>query len=970
MRHGAERPAGPRLVGRHRELQLIDGILGQVATDGGGAVVISGDSGVGKTALAREALGRAADRGFVALEGGANPLHGDVAYGPLVQALDRGLRSLDPPDRSRLVADLPALGTLFVGLGLPRPEPLGSPALERTRLFQAVVRLVDRMSRRAPLAILMDDLQWFDRDSVALLAYLTRDLPGLPVLLIGTFATQERDHVRTGQLEHLLQAVRHVRGSAEIELEPLQGDDVRRLCEELLGGSVSDDLADLLASHTAGIPLFARALVDTLRSEQTIRRQDGEWTVPRAVQLPTPPVAQAVIGDRLARCTEDERRLVQLMAVGGGALSWDILGRVIEEGGEEASLVRLIGTGLVTEHVEPTLTYELAHPLIAQVAYGDLAPPRRRRLHARFAQVLSATSSGDVGSLAVHARRALPDIEVARAIEWSVAAGRRALDAYANSEARGHLDAALALLGRAPGRTEILLLCGEARLRLGEIGSAVSAWQEALDAVGHDHARAATIHLMIARALGEVYSEQSEDHVRAGLAAARNADVRDIDVDLLYRSVVNAHRRGEVDRIQEAARQVASAAERVNSDRARALAAAALLTAKVDESDFDGAERMLNAERSVLTRAGGEARMLALLFEGSIATVRGDLPALRRANRDVMDAARRSGLPTAGGRAQLGLFVEAFYSGDWERAQEIATEARLMAEALDHRLTSLLAALLSVILHAYRGEFDEANALIASRGMRRITSDVPAPYAGHIVTGVAIAALEQGEPEAALGALQRVDPPWTSRVLPPWWRVARAEALARLGRSEEARAATSWLTGLGREGTYPAAMAHRIEGLLHLTADEPLRAVNHLGQAGATFRRLGMPFEEARAGIEQAEAALRLGRAGDLGASVEGWLEITAGLGANGYAERARRILHALGRVAPAGPAHTGLTPRQLEIARLVTEGMSNAEIAEALFVSPRTVESHLDHIYTRLGISSRVALATYVTRGDSIGRT
>ncbi|HZD04603.1 MAG TPA: LuxR C-terminal-related transcriptional regulator, partial [Longimicrobiales bacterium] len=204
--------------------------------------------------------------------------------------------------------------------------------------------------------------------------------------------------------------------------------------------------------------------------------------------------------------------------------------------------------------------------------------------------------------------------------------------------------------------------------------------------------------------------------------------------------------------------------------------------------------------------------------------------------------------------------------------------------------------------------------------------------------------------------------PWAAAGFPPWRHVVRAEALARLGRSEQALAAADELAGLGGEGSYPWAMALRIEGLAHDALDEFEEAIASLSRSHVAFSRLGMPFEAARAGIEGAEVALRVGRADGLADPVRKWLDVAVVLGAQRYAARARRLLHALGRPAPATATDGDLTSRQREVAELVAEGLTNAEIARALFISVRTVESHLDHIYTRLGINSRAALASYVT--------
>jgi predicted ATPase len=121
---------------------------------------------MGKTSLAREGLKMARDRGFETLEGRCQPLDRRLAYTPIIEAFGRFLRACEPPRRTHLVMHLPALGRLFDGLDLPHPDPLGDTALEKTRLFEAVLRLLARIATEAPVAVLLDDLHWADTASL------------------------------------------------------------------------------------------------------------------------------------------------------------------------------------------------------------------------------------------------------------------------------------------------------------------------------------------------------------------------------------------------------------------------------------------------------------------------------------------------------------------------------------------------------------------------------------------------------------------------------------------------------------------------------------------------------------------------------------------------------------------------------------------------------------------------------------
>ncbi|HEX6482607.1 MAG TPA: ATP-binding protein, partial [Ktedonobacteraceae bacterium] len=162
------------LVGRSAEIDLLATRLSRAARGQGCAMFLVGEAGIGKTRLAHEALVLAREQGFLVLEGSAYALEGRLAYAPILAAFGPFLRRLDSPRQARLVSGLPDLGRLFTDLRLPAPSPLGDPALEKTRLFEAVARLLERLARKTPVLLFLDDLHWADPASIELLHYLTR----------------------------------------------------------------------------------------------------------------------------------------------------------------------------------------------------------------------------------------------------------------------------------------------------------------------------------------------------------------------------------------------------------------------------------------------------------------------------------------------------------------------------------------------------------------------------------------------------------------------------------------------------------------------------------------------------------------------------------------------------------------------------------------------------------------------------
>jgi predicted ATPase len=218
------------LVGRGAELGALTGTL-EAAADGGACVVaLVGEAGVGKTRLAEELMALAATRGFVTLHAVASPLYADLPYGVVVAALRPLVRTVERGARTRLIEGLPDLGRLFEGLYLPIPTPLGDAGIERTRLFEAVCRLLDRLTREQPVLLVVDDIHWADPASLAVLHYVLQGLVGRRFLLLIT----SRPGISGGELDALLSTLRRSELLIELDIGRLDTSEVTALTRELL----------------------------------------------------------------------------------------------------------------------------------------------------------------------------------------------------------------------------------------------------------------------------------------------------------------------------------------------------------------------------------------------------------------------------------------------------------------------------------------------------------------------------------------------------------------------------------------------------------------------------------------------------------------------------------------------------------------------------------------------------------------
>ncbi|HEY5881677.1 MAG TPA: AAA family ATPase [Nakamurella sp.] len=333
------------LLGRSAELGRVLDALHRAADGAGGTLLLAGEPGIGKTRLATEALTLARRRGFLTLECAAYPLQADLAYAPVLEAFGPYLGGLAAGRVAELVRGLPDLGRLFAGLHLPPPEPLGDAAIERTRLFEAVSRLVERVATEGPLVLLVDDLHWVDASSMELLHYVARSLGTRRVLLIGAYRLDEaRTHPG---LRTMVRSLQRLGLAEELLVDGLGPEPVAALARALLGGEPPAELLVALHDRAAGTPLFVTALLRGLRDTGALFRSGGAWTLGDGSTTAVPRVMRDLVLARLERLGPAERALLELIVVAGDVACPAVLGRVGGQQSDEldAALRRLGESG-------------------------------------------------------------------------------------------------------------------------------------------------------------------------------------------------------------------------------------------------------------------------------------------------------------------------------------------------------------------------------------------------------------------------------------------------------------------------------------------------------------------------------------------------------------------------------------------------------------------------------------------------
>ncbi|MBI2780878.1 MAG: AAA family ATPase [Chloroflexi bacterium] len=974
----------PALVGRQEELTRLKGAMAQAVGGHGATVFLFGEPGVGKSRLAHEVMDAARSEGVCVLQGRAYPLERSLAYGPLVDAFGSHLRGLDRRHLAPLVAGLPHLGRMIGGMPLPESEHLGDAGLEKTRMFEAVARLCERMARESPVLLFLDDLQWADPASLELLHYLARGVAAQRVLILAAYSPDEAS--ANSHVEALVASLERNEIAQRVAVSRLTAEETVTLAEAMLGAEAPPGLLVQLQERTGGTPLFVGLLLQAFVDAGQLRSAGGVWVM-RSGSAVTPPTSiQDLILRRVDRFDGSDRRVLETIAVAGDSISDPLLRATagLDDKHLDEALDRLRAAGIAAEEgTGRDVTYRITHPMIGEVVDRSMADAHRRRIHAALAGAIERDRPDAFEELAPHYRGAGSLLDPDRALEVAIGAGERAIALGAHDAAAGHFGAALAIVrdGRRGDLLPWLLeRLGEAWERIGEGAAAISVWTEAnveyaragaLDGVGR-------VHRLLAMAEWDRgHFEIAGSQLSAGLATLAGSEPSQEVADLQHARLVVAGRLGDLDGFAAAAADLKILATQLGSARASIEADLAAAFLEVAPGRYADARDRLSGVLAAAEAAG--EFLLAQRANGALAMSAyavGDHRAQRRHATAGMELARRLGAPTLELYPRTQLILADLRAGAWDDALSGSAGALALARRLG--IPRQVAGALSVraVILTLRGDVKEAKTSLEQAVSAYGGGDLSDRNIFNITSlAEAMLALEIGQPVRA-SELALVLARSSSVALTG----LRPQTLALLGEAQVAASNAVGALATAREiaqdghGDNPlaAALAVWVEGLAHQALGDAAAASSELAAARRRFEVLDLPFELARTRLEWAHT-IREDQPVEAVSAAQAALSTFDGLRVRRHAARARALMRELG-VRPSSPARRRdggqLSQRELEVARLVAEGLTNGQIAARLVISPRTVGTHLDRMYERLGLASRAALARYVTeQGAEPGR-
>jgi DNA-binding CsgD family transcriptional regulator len=929
------------LVERESELELLGRLLDEAADGRGSLLVLQGPAGIGKSGLLAAARDHADARGFQVVRARGGELERDFPNGVVRQLFEARLAACDDEERAALFAGAARLAAPlfeFADSGESRSDGEEAAFATLHGLFWFIANLTDS----APTLVSVDDLQWCDRPSLRFLSYLARRLDGLPLLLAVSVRPGEPDVDAAVIAE--LESEPH---ATIVRPAPLSLAAVQRLLEKALDSEPAPEFVRAVHVACGGNPLLLHELLRAVLSEGIQPDASAAANVP---ELGPETLARTVLR-RLRRLGPAAEALARAVAVLGDNCELSTAAALAVLDPEQAATAAAALARVEILGARGPLGF--VHPVLRAAVYADLSDAERALAHERAAELLAERDT-DATQVAVHLLYARPRGRASVVAALREAARRASTDDAADT-ARTYLERALAEPPGPEQRGEVLLELGVAELRSGLAAAgrleaadqllrgqprsveATLALTSALYTEGRQHDAATMLQERIDRLRpDDAAAQQLEAHLigwarydadlypiareRLERAAARASDDSFPGRFLLALAASDLARAGDApERARKLVDRALAGGPLLSDESWQAYAIAVAVLVTLDELDLAVArytDWLEQARRRGMAFAAARAagfRALALVRRGSLAEAEADATTALEA---ILPMAAKAGHPEflarlAEAQAERGKLAEATATLELAAVSEREAPTFQMAQWLDVRARLRIA----------DGEVDRGLAELLAVGERLERFGVRNP--GHSS-----------------------------------WRSQAALALSDLGDSDEARRLVHEEIDIARRWRAPRPLgaALRAAGLIEPGAD----GLDLLRESVDVLASSPALLERAKSLTELGAALRRANQRAAARPLLHDGLELADRCGAQPVAERAHTELLATG-ARPRRLVRTGidsLTPSERRVAQMAADGQTNREIAQALFVTPKTIEMHLSNAYRKLVIQSRSQLA------------
>jgi tetratricopeptide (TPR) repeat protein len=429
--------AEPVLVGREHELEQLQAFLDSAMEGKGNTIFISGEAGSGKTRLSNEFLELAKNKNAIVLSGWCLS-NVAIPYFPFVEAFASYSSNGEWPDAQQL-----QIKTMFMGKNLNEEKSryqIDSVQAWKDQAFATVIKELLFLSSKKTVVLFIDDIQWADSASLALIHYIARVASSERILVLATFRSEEMFAKKNGQLHPLVETLQLMGREGifrEIKIENLSTTDVGRIAESMLGGSVNSDFVNKLSAETRGNPLFVVESLRMIHEQDRLVEEDGQWNL-LADKIGIPAKVKDVILRRIATLKDSQKRILETASVVGEKFDPDFIALVVAQ--EKLDVFETLNLMEKTTRlvVFEGSSYRFSHAKVREMIYGEIPFLVKKELHSKIAIALENNQASEKVTLSEVAYHFTKAGDQKKAVKYSLQAGKLALSKYSNAEAIKH----------------------------------------------------------------------------------------------------------------------------------------------------------------------------------------------------------------------------------------------------------------------------------------------------------------------------------------------------------------------------------------------------------------------------------------------------------------------------------------------------------------------------------------------------
>ena len=982
----------PIIIGRESDIQLMDRLAARSREGHGQVALISGEAGIGKSRLVQEVKAHAPGD-MLFLEGFCFQTEITQPYAPLLDLYRNHVAAHAGEESASLLTSAANQLSQFLPELSDEPSDMNSTSLPdprqaKQRIFQVLMQTFTKLAQIQPVIVIMEDLHWSDSNSLEFLLHLARRLSSLPILLVITYRAEET----FPELTHFLAELDRGRISTELKLghmSPVEVDAMLRATFEL-NEPISQEFLDVIFPLTEGNPFFIEEILKALIADGDIFYADGTWDRKAMDQLRIPRTIQAAVQRRTQKLDEQTLQALTLASVMGRRFDFRLLQQLLEANERDLIIMlkQLVQAQLVVEETADQFAFR--HALTREAIYATLLLRERQGYHRQVGQVLEQLYANSLASHFADLSYHYYTGEIwPKALEYSQKAGDQASALYAQREAIVYYSRSL-VAARQLNRTiepRLLGARGHAYEILGDFKSALDDFEQTLRLAQEQQDGPAEWQTLIDLGFlwaGRDYQHTGEYFRRAAELAQRLGQSK-LHAQSLNRWANWLVNIGQTADGLQAHHQALEIFEHSGDEQGMADTHDLLGMANLQHGDQVASYNEYQQAIPLFRKTNDKHGLISALVVASTTPYWDDTDLVpsqtpsesQRMGMEALELARQIGFSAGQAFAGWAIAIGLANRGIFGEAITYAKDALRIAMEIAHRQWNTAA--LYVLGHTYLLML-QADLAIQNleQGLILARELGSAWWVGNITTDLANAYLLNEEParsRALLDAVVQSEDQHLTRVKRRMlWAEANLllmenQAAEALRIAEHLRLAKS-AEGSGHQ-TQPIPMLLKLQGEARIALRQFEQAEQDLVQAkrgaeqrealpllwqihcllGALYREQNQAenseteFAHARQVLQILEANIQ-----DEQLKANFMQDAQAALPKEKTPSKRQTEAERFG----------GLTPREREVARFLSQGKSNREIAEALVLSERTVENHVGNILTKLGFDSRAQVAVW----------